>query len=405
MKSKTNSPISNKEAVDSVFEESDEYNFYYESVSVIFRVISFALFAILLLFVIGSAFIGAEAFSYSNLEYIARNFALTLKENKDLTQHPIRYNPDPMNQFGLFGEGLAVCGSSALSIYSATGRQTCSEALSFRKPIMISSDKYVLVYDEESGNYTLFNSFSSVYEGALANSIRGASIADNGCYALLTSSDGYGSVVEIYDSDFSLKSRYNKTGYVSCMDISETQALIVTVNMIPTAAEFNIEILASDFDKAENIFSSSVSAGFPLGCSITPSGFTVVCSDSVFFLDKKGDVIANHTYKDNLLSDFVISSTGVLLLFKTQSIDIGYEVVCIDNSGESVYSKSIPETVFDIEMYEDSAFILTETNIIYLKNNYSQEFNVESSDYDCRICAISRDKFYDCSDTYASVFN
>jgi hypothetical protein len=175
--------------------------------------------------------------------------------------------------------------------------------------------------------------------------------------------------------------------------------------MIPTAAEFNIEILASDFDKAENIFSSSVSAGFPLGCSITPSGFTVVCSDSVFFLDKKGDVIANHTYKDNLLSDFVISSTGVLLLFKTQSIDIGYEVVFIDNSGESVYSKSIPETVFDIEMYEDSAFILTETNIIYLKNNYSQEFNVESSDYDCRICAISRDKFYYCSDTYASVFN
>ena len=63
MKSKTNSPISNKEAVESVFEEYDEYNFYYESVSVIFRVISFALFAILLLFVIGSAFIGAEAFS------------------------------------------------------------------------------------------------------------------------------------------------------------------------------------------------------------------------------------------------------------------------------------------------------------------------------------------------------
>lgn len=408
MKKKMNSQMTNDESVNSVFEEYDEYdeyNLYYESVSVIFRVVSFALFAFLLLFVVASAFIGAEAFSYSNLEYIARNFALTLKENKDLIQQPIRYNPDPMNQYGLFGEGLAVCGSSMLSIYSATGRQICSETLSFRRPVMVSSDKYVLIYDEGSGNYALYNSFSSVHKDTLNNSIRGASLADNGYYALLTSSDAYSSVVEIYNSDFSLISRHNKTGYVSCMDITESEALIVTVDAEPAASTFNIEISVSSLGAGENTFSVDVTAGFPLGCRVTPNGFTVVCSDSVLFFDRNGNVVADHMFDDELLSDFVISSTNVLLLFRSKSINIGYEIVCLDSLGEAEYRKNISETVFDIEMYEDSAFVLTETSIFCVRNNSIQTVKVESSDYDCRLYAIANDKFYYCSDTYAAVFN
>ena len=129
------------ENIDSVIDEYDDYNSYYGIVAVIFRVISFALFACLLLFVIASAFAGAEEFSYANLEYITRNFALTLEEKKDSARQPIRYNPDRLNQFSLFGDGLAVCGSSSLAIFSATGAPPTGQAPTSASPFAIALAK------------------------------------------------------------------------------------------------------------------------------------------------------------------------------------------------------------------------------------------------------------------------
>lgn len=391
--------------INSVFEDTDEYNFYYESVSIVFRVFSFILFAGLLLFVISTAIIGAGKFSYANLEYITRNFALTLEENKDSTRQPIRYNPDPLNQFSLFGEGLVVCGGSSVSIYSATGRQTCSEIFQFGTPVMVSSDKYVLVYDDGGDYYTVYNSFSSVHTDVLNNSIVGAAVADNGYYALLLSSDEYNSTVEVYNSDFSLINRYNKNGYVSCMDITDSEVLIVTADTDLGISNYNIEILASKHGEPQSKFTVDLQAGFPLGCKITSFGYAVVYTDSVIFLNESGDIIGNYMFGKNLISDFALSQTNVILLFESKDYKTANELVCIDSNGSVLYQTNIYDTVFDIELYDSRALILTENSILCIDRNLQTEKQIETSDKNCRLYAIDSDRVYYCSDTYATFFN
>ena len=389
--------------MNSVFEEYDEYNSYYESVSVIFRISSFLLFTCLLLFVVTSAFVGAEAFSYSNLEYITRNFALRLEENKDSTSRSIRYNPDPMNQFNLFGEGLAVCGSSSIAIYSATGRQTCSEFLQYRSPVMTASDKYVLIYDEGTGNYSVYNAFSSVHSENLEKPITGAVLSELGYYALMSSADNYNTTVEIYNSDFSLISRYNKNGYVSCVDISDREVLVVTADSELGVEGYKVEILVGEIGNSQEKFSLNVTMGYPLACKITSYGYAVVFADSICFLDNSGNEIGFYSFSESSIYDFEIGSTNALLLFKTKGFDISYEFVCLSHQGTVLYQDQVPETVFDIELVDSRAFLLTESELLCFDKEYSESVTIGRSDYNSRLYAISKDNIYYCNDTFASI--
>ncbi len=393
------------ENIDSVIDEYDDYNSYYGIVAVIFRVISFALFACLLLFVIASAFAGAEEFSYANLEYITRNFALTLEEKKDSARQPIRYNPDRLNQFSLFGDGLAVCGSSSLAIFSATGRQTCSETIQFRSPVMISSDKYVLVYDEGDGFYRVFNSFASVYSDVLNTPIKGAALADNGYYALLSSSDEYNSSVEVYNSDFSLVSRYNKNAYVSCLDITNDEVLIVSANTKLGTYDFCVEVLVAGIGEPNAKFTVDLTSSFPLDCQVTEYGYVIVCTDSVIFIDEAGTVIGEYSFDHMSLTDFAVSSTNVLLLFKTKQFEIGYDYLCIEPKGDVLYSGHIAETVFAIELYDDRSWILSESGLFYAEKGVKKYLETEVPDFACSVYAVDKENFYFCSETGASFFS
>ena len=394
--------ISN-EAVDSAFSELEEFNSYYDNVSVIFRVISFVMFAVLLVFTVSSAFVSADEFSYKNLEFIMRNFALTLEENKDSARQPIRFNPDSVNQFDLFGEGLAICGSNSLSIFSATGRQTCSESFSYRVPVMRSSDKFVLVYDEGTGNYSIYNSFSRVHSCSSVKPIKDAVLSNSGYYALITSSDLYNSTVEIYDPNYSLISRYNKNGYVSCVDVAEGKASVITCDAANDSAKFSIEILISDINDPGSAVTAKFDAGYPLGCKVVKDGVFVVCTDSLYFFDSDCKLVADYDYEGASISDFVFGSDSVCLLFKSHGFKISYDLLCFDSSVSVVYRTNISETVFDIDICDGVSFVLTENSVLRFTADSEDSVDIGQASFGCSVNAYDVNSIYYCSDSFATV--
>ena len=393
----------NSEAVDSAFSELEEYNSYYENVSVIFRIISFVLFALLLIFTVSSAFAGADAFSYSNFEFIIRNFALTLEENKDSARQPIRFDPDALKQFELFGEGIAVCGSNSLSLYSATGRQTCSESFSYRSPILKSSDKYVLVFDENTGDYSVYNSFSRVHSDSIEKPIKDAVVSDEGYYALISSSDLYNSTVEIYDPNFSIINRFNKNGYVACVDVSDNRVAILTADVGSDPAHFSIEIMIADLNDTSSARTETFEAGYPLSCMITSDGVSVVCTDSVYFFDSSCRKISSYDFGEGSLYDIALGSESVCLLFKSTGFAISYELISLDLSGNINYKGTFTETVFDLDVFGDTAFVLTEKEVHCINESSSGSVDIGSADYGCKLNAFDSRTVYFCSDFSASV--
>lgn len=406
MKNDRQTVIDNEELMNSALADmNDDYNSFYDSVSVIFRFISFILFAALLFYVISASFLAADRFSYSNLEFITRNFALTLEENKDSARHPIRYNPDSNNQFDLFGDGLAVCGNSVISIYSATGRQTCSEFLQYRSPLMVTSDKYVLIYDEGTGEYCIFNSFTKVYSGTIDHPIKSAVISDSGYFALISSSAEYTSTVEVYDNDFSLIRRYNKNGYVSAVDISDNEILIATADTELEDNSFKVELLHSYLDADKPDFTLTTSAGMPLCVKIADEGHFAVFSDSVVCLDSNGNIRGKYDFEGKMFYDFSVSPSNALIVFKSMGMGVEYNLVCLDKHASAVYEKVVSETVFDIALYQSTSLVLTETGIECFNANFNEVIEVESSSYGCSLLTLDNGKIYYCSETTAMLID
>ncbi len=383
--------------------ENDPYNSFYDTASVIFRMISFAVFACLLIFIVSSAFISARSFSYDNLDYIMRNFALTLEENKDSTRHPIRYSPDSLKGFAEYGNGLAVCRASGISVFSGTGRQTCSEYIDYSEPVISASEKYVVVYEQGSGRYSVYNAFSKVYSSECAKTIRACAVADNGYYAFVTSSDEFASVVEVYNDDFNLITRFNKNSHIVSVDLTNDTIMIVSVDADESKTKFDTEILIADPESGDVVSKSEHSSGFPLGCRITDYGYALVCSDSVWLYDNNANEIGSYEYEGSSLNDFRISMSHVLLLFKNKGFDISYTAVCIDKRGNIAYKYELADTAFDIELYESSAYILTSKYVLCLNGSLEERVKIDSAHYGCKLLALDSRSFYYCSDTAAEL--
>lgn len=394
-----------KEAVINVFGDESSYNTFYDSVSIVFRMFSFIFIAVFLFFIVTTAFSNANEFSYDNLEYIIRNFALTLDENKDDTVYSIRYNPDSSRTYSLFGKGLSVCGNSGISVYSATGRQTCTGNFNYKDPVMISSEKYALVYDRGGKNYSLYNTFTQVYSSVMPYPIRGAAISNSGYYALITSSDEYKSTVEIYNDNFSIVNRFNKTGYVIDIDITDSEVLIATVDSDSQTSGYSLELLLTNIGATESKSISRIIGSFPLSCSISSEGYTVVCIDSVFFFDNTGKQISSYDYAGEDLYKFDFDGENALLLFKEPGFNQSYKSVCINSDSNTLYEYEINSTVFDIELCGGRSFFLTDSSLIAVNAAKVSKVDFIGADHNCKLLAYSDRSVYVCTDTAAPLID
>ncbi len=390
-----------KQLLNDMFGDESDYNEFYNSISVLFRVISFLLFASFLLFIISSAFAGAEDFSYDNFEYIIRNFALRLEENRDGSRHAIQYDKEGGRRFALFGQGLAIFSPSALAIFSATGRKTLSESLMYTDPVMKTSDKFVLVFDSGNSGYTVFNSFTDVHSDEHEYEILGADIADNGSFALITLSDAHNSVVEVYNSDFQKVNALNRTDHVSCVDISDTSVLAATTG-VNTTDGYQTKLISFDIGADEIRYEISLDTSFPMMCKITERGATLVCTDSIVFVDNEGNIIGRYEI-GNGLYDIRVDDSGVLLLFKKSGFHTEYEMVYLSYQCKVEYSRIIAATVFDVELKNGISYILTENQIICIDGDTESTFTVSEISHDTEILAYGDYVVYLCKDTAAEV--
>lgn len=381
----------------------DPYNDFYGHVSTAFRILSFVFLASFLIYIVFTAFNNAGDFSYDNFEYILRNFALTLEENKDDSLYAVEYNPDVNRSFQLFGKGISVCGQSGISIYSSTGRLTCSESFSYKEPRLASSSKFALVYDHSGLEYSLYNSFSKVYSDKLDVVIRDAEIADNGYYALMLSSDQYNTAVELYDDTFSLTNRINKIGYTVDIDINDSLLVIASAS-VSDSNSFITELQVFDYNEQREIINVTAEDNFPLKCSITSDGFILVGTNATVFYNADGSVLSVYKYDGMAPYDFSVNGDGVVLLFKDSGFDIEYRAVVFDKHGESTLEKILTTTVFDVDSNNGWLYYLTEGSLICTNGSDVYDFSVKNINERSNLLSLENGGVYVCTDTSAPLF-
>ncbi len=410
MDGKYNKTINGSDNLNGVIAESNDsgeinnYSEYYDHISVFYRIFSFIFIILFLIYIVISSFRNAKEFNYENFEYIARNFALTLEEHKDSSLYLIEYNPDSNINCALFGDGLAVCGNSWLSIYSATGRLTCSETFMYKNPQISASDKFVLVYDSSDYDYSLYNAFGKVYSEKIEEVIRGGAVSDSGYYALITSSDQYNTAVELYDDTFSLIYRFNKNGFVLDVDINDEYLMITSVSD-SSDNSYETEIQVFDIMAQQVLFSASATNNFPLECNILNSGFAVVGNNYASFYDLNGNTKGKFDYNGKLPVDLSLEKEGAVILLKNDSLDSEYISVVLDESCSMMYEYRLSEKIYDVEVCGEWSYYLTDNALLYTNGNDLHEISVSDITEGDELLLLDDRYVYLCTATKAPLFD
>lgn len=385
-------------------DDENDYSDFYDHISVFYRILSFFFIILFLIYIVISSFKNAKEFNFENFDYIARNFALTLEELKDDSGYVIEYNIDANRDCALFGEGLAVCGESWLSIYSATGRLTCSETFKYKNPQIATSDKFVLIYDFSDFEYSLYNAFGKVYSEEIGEVIRGGAVSDSGYYALITSSEQYNTAVELYDDTFSLAYRFNKNQFVTDIDINDNYLLITSVS-VSSENSYDMEIHVFDIIAQKVLFSTLARNNFPLECGIFAGGFAVIGDNYTSFYDFEGNIKGSFDYEGRAPIDLSLNDGNTVILLRSNSSDAECISVILDDSCSLRYEHLLSEKVHDVEVCGEWSYYLMNDRLIYTNGNDLYDIPLNDINEGDKLLSLNDKSIYLCTVSKAPLFD
>ena len=391
--------------ISDVIGSSGEKNGYFGTVSYIYRFFEILFLSAFLIYLLFSAIGNAGEVTYSNMEYIVRNFAMKLEENSE-TATEIIYSPDSSMSCGLYGNGIAVCGNSGLTVFSATGRKTCSISFDLEDPVMRTSSKYILVFDNGRNYYCIFNTFSRVYEKETDYPVRGACVAGNGWYAIITGSDMYTSCVEVYDSNFKIRARYSKTGYALTADFDpEGKKIIIASVDMDDSGNYVTELSTYVIGADETESTAMIDGDIPLACRFTENYIGVVCGNSFYSYSTDLFPLNVLEYGARSLGDFAFSDSSVCLVFEndTSAINRTRSAEIYTVSGSIIGNYETSGNISSVCMSGSYAYMLVDDVPTLLTGSGTYEYRFTENIVPEKILAYAEGHIYICCSSAAYV--
>ncbi len=335
-------------------------NDYYEDVSAGLGIFQVVLYLSLFAFVVLSFFKNTNLITYRNFYYFFKDLNASAETVDVLATDSVTYPTGGKQSFTLYRKGLAVAGEYSVTVFTATGRQTVSANLHYENPVAVGAGKYLLVYDLGGTRYSLYNSYTQVYDGKSEFPINGAAVSDSGRYALISSSENYASVVSLYSDSFSLLNRYLKKGYVMDVAITEKGDRVAILTSSPKDAAF--ETLLEIYRPGQEAAEATASVGTSLGLSLhfTASGaLSILSTDGISYADSRGRVTSVFDFGGSEISSVANDREGIAVLLKPKAISEKNILIVFDKDGKMLYNKAVTETVEQISRSGQTVYLLS----------------------------------------------
>ena len=356
---------------------------------------------LLILFVASALVFGGSRISYDNVYYMFRDIGY-INSFTESRPETLNYSRPFENQdFTTFKNGLAVAGDGEIKLFTSTGRATMVHGSAFTNPKVCSSDSTVLVYDQGRRSFTVFNSFVSLYSETLDYPISSADMAPDGSFCIVTSSDRYSSVIRIYDSNFQLESEIMKNDYVVSAEMSPDSRSVAILSLSAIEGESKTTLSVVERGKSKERSKVTIDDVMPYTASFVSSGrIAVICADSSYAYDLDGHRLGSYKYPSKLVN-MSVSSGGALLLFADKSVNAGYVLQVIGESGSVISSFKLSGHVSDIERAGSYAFVLFDNEVRRIDVLFGTSSSAVFTEEDARLVAFSDGTVMACTNTAA----
>lgn len=352
---------------------------YFASVSAFYKVIERILWVVLVLFLVFSLLTNYKEITFNNFFYLLKDFSSAV--DTDTSNYQIlSYDSDKRQKFSLFRGGIVSASPSSVSIFTTSGRRSLKNSNDYYSPNIVTCDKYVLVYDSASAAFSVYNSFSKVYNQKLDAPITDAAFAEDGSFAVATREADIKTVIYLYGKDIKQRGYISQSDYVFDMSLSARENRFATIAY--DVGEGTGETVITFYDVANNttakkLYEYSLSGEFPLSCSYLESGELAVITDqSIRVFDKNFNDTGCERFYEASIGAFSATKEGAVAVVNAGTVRT---VFAFNSSGELVYNKPIGENISRVEMVDKYIFLQTASGVIRIDTDKKTREYLSSS--------------------------
>ena len=340
---------------DAVFRE----NPYYTRIAFRFRICKYLTAALALIFTVLMLTVYGDDITSENFRYFLKDLDITGLTAGEFSH--IIHSGGTGARFAVYRGELAVVNPGNTLLYRSGGALSFSSKNIFYSPRLISSDKYMLVYDygDTTCSYSLYNSFAELKKGRLDKPITGAALSDSGSYLLITRDSTYKGVLYWYDSDFEPVAEIKKDKYMITAALSDDGKKLVLASCYDSGGDIMTELVtvAEGSDAAGASYTAS--GVMPMKTGIMKGGnIVLLCTDRVMFFDPAlkllSTVIFDYTatFSADVGKELFLTAAGNSLVGNEKTITVyspdGQVKAAIGCSGELIAMRSCGGLVYAV---------------------------------------------------------
>lgn len=336
---------------------------YYANVSVAYKITQRILVLILIIFLVFSLVTNFREITYDNLFYLFKDFSNAV-DIESSNYDTVSYTSDTRHFFSLYRGGLAIVNPSNISVYTATGRNTLNDTSQFSSPCIESSDKYFLIYDTADTTFAIYNSFSRVYSETLEYPTTDACFASDGRFAIVTRDISHRSLVHVYNKNFKRSFTVPANEYVFdvCMSADDNKMAICYYDS--GIGNGLSEIVIRSLSDASEQARIAIDGEFLIECGFLSGGKLAAVTDSAIRIyDKNFDLETSVPFGGGQITGFDVNEHGVAASYVLNSEN---HAILFDKNAKLLYNEVINDSINDIGMYGEYAFLRTDEGIIRL---------------------------------------
>ena len=159
----------------------------------------------------------------------------------------------PKSIFNFNDKSIALLTDTNLVVYNQDGTILSQTEHNCANPNIILQNNKLLVFDQGYNFFQIQDKNGSVYSNSVSNRLINAALADNGSYAISTSSTRFLSEMFVYNKNNTEICRWKSVGsYISSMSFSKNSKKIVVASIFADSGYINSNIRIFDLNREED---------------------------------------------------------------------------------------------------------------------------------------------------------
>lgn len=295
---------------------------------------------------------------------------------------PISISGTAEYQLDVSDDNLVVLSNTGFKVYSKNGNMTANFQHAYSTPVLQTSQKRILVYDNGGVKFRVDAKNKSIYEKTLEGNILLARISDEGYAAVVTTSDMF--VCTLYVFDENGKTVYTRGCTEKITDISfvNESSACYAVSTDVSNGRLISQIQYFDFFADENSTPAKDdsygvnSATLALDTVFFDDGGYLVIGDTMAaYYSAQGDVESIYSYDDTLVSYCTSSDGKAALLFENTAMRCT-NLVLLQRGAQNTPVLTLPQSCNCITIDGDEVYASADGAVVSYKFDGSLSRNV-----------------------------